>query len=263
MSLRVERALGLVLRLGPAQPGMRAFGVPPGGPFDRAAAATARQAAGALPDATVLELANAVVEARLESSTILAWAGAAAAISVDGTAVPAGVPYAVREGAKLTVAPAPTGLRTYLAVAGGFGEPPLEAQWVRAGDVLPFGPHPNRPAIAVPAIPTREGPIRVVPGPEAALFPNGWLVKAEWTVSPQSNRVGVRLEGPPTTPAPEMVSEPACFGTIQVDASGLPILLGPDGPTIGGYAKVAVVRDADLDRLAQLLPGEAVRFSWA
>jgi allophanate hydrolase subunit 2 len=82
----------------------------------------------------------------------------------------------------------------------------------------------------------------------------------EFTVSTQSNRVGVRLQGSISGDVREIVSEPACPGTIQITAGGTPIILGPDGPTIGGYPKIGVVIRADLDRVGQLRPGAAVHF---
>ena len=75
-----------------------------------------------------------------------------------------------------------------------------------------------------------------------------------------SDRVGLRLEGLRLDPGAERLSEPACPGAIQVTNDGSVIILGPDGPTIGGYRKVGVVCSADLDTLGQLRPGGPVRF---
>jgi allophanate hydrolase subunit 2 len=75
-----------------------------------------------------------------------------------------------------------------------------------------------------------------------------------------SNRVGVRLEGDSMPHALSLTSEPAIPGAIQIPPDGQPIVLGPDGPTIGGYPKVAVVIDADLDQVARLRPGDTVSF---
>jgi allophanate hydrolase subunit 2 len=79
-------------------------------------------------------------------------------------------------------------------------------------------------------------------------------------VSTRLDRVGIRLDGHRSAHTVELPSEPACVGCIQITPDGTPIILGPDGPTIGGYPKAAVVISADLDRLGQLRPGQNVEF---
>ena len=108
--------------------------------------------------------------------------------------------------------------------------------------------------------------IRVIPGPQAALFDERvWslLEDGAYAVGPVSDRMGYRLEGPAighSGPA-ELPSEPACPGAIQIPGGGAPIVLMPDGPTVGGYPKVAVVVTADLGVMAQLAPGAMPRFA--
>ena len=87
--------------------------------------------------------------------------------------------------------------------------------------------------------------------------------EATWKVSPDSNRMGYRLAGPMLARAEsfEILSEPACLGTVQVPANGLPIALMADRQTTGGYPKIAEIAAADVPRLAQLAPGGAVRFA--
>jgi allophanate hydrolase subunit 2 len=77
-----------------------------------------------------------------------------------------------------------------------------------------------------------------------------------------ANRIGIRLDGPvlERSVQTELPSEPCVFGSVQVTSGGMPVVLGPDHPVTGGYPVIAVVIDAHLDRLAQLRPGEAVRF---
>ena len=86
--------------------------------------------------------------------------------------------------------------------------------------------------------------------------------EATWKVSPDSNRMGFRLAGPTLARAEafEILSEPACLGTVQVPANGLPIALMADHQTTGGYPKIAEIAAADVPRLAQLAPGGSVRF---
>ena len=87
--------------------------------------------------------------------------------------------------------------------------------------------------------------------------------EATWKVSPDSNRMGFRLLGPALAriEAVEILSEPACLGTVQVPANGMPIALMADHQTTGGYPKIAEIAAADLPRLAQLAPGGTVRFA--
>jgi biotin-dependent carboxylase-like uncharacterized protein len=144
----------------------------------------------------------------------------------------------------------------------GLGPPPLNA-----GDVLDLADdergHPH-----VDHAPARhvQGVIGVLPGPRKDWFDDAalsMLLSAAWTVSPTSDRVGVRLEGPALRrrdPATELPSEPMVTGALQVPPDGHPVLLGPDHPTTGGYPVIAVVMDSDLDRWAQVRPGDEVRF---
>jgi allophanate hydrolase subunit 2 len=95
--------------------------------------------------------------------------------------------------------------------------------------------------------------------PEAAWR---WLVTSEFRVTPAVSRMGYRLQGPAlalSLPG-DLPSAPACIGTIQLPPGGEPIVLMPDGPTVGGYPRIAVVATADLGRLAQQRPGQVVRF---
>lgn len=98
--------------------------------------------------------------------------------------------------------------------------------------------------------------IRYLPGPEGSESLHG----QEFTVSRSSNRVGLRLEGPRLEQQPDRPSHPVARGTIQLTNEGLPIILGPDGPTIGGYPRIGVVIGADLDKTGQLMPGDRFFF---
>ena len=113
------------------------------------------------------------------------------------------------------------------------------------------------------------GPLEIplLPGPRDELLGRAAmeaLLGTDWTVRSDSDRIGVRLDGP-ALPVPEGVgslpSEAMVPGAIQVPPSGLPVVFGPDHPTTGGYPVVAVVTRTGLDRLAQAAPGTAVRFT--
>ena len=102
--------------------------------------------------------------------------------------------------------------------------------------------------------------LRCLPGPQADWFDDS-LFSRVYRVTPASNRMGVRLDGPPLiVPKRELVSEPVAPGAVQITNDGKPIILGVDGQTIGGYPKVAHVISADLDAWGQLRPGDEVRF---
>jgi allophanate hydrolase subunit 2 len=106
----------------------------------------------------------------------------------------------------------------------------------------------------------------LLPGPQFDLFTTearAQLVSARWAVSARSDRTGFRLQGPELAVPESIRSEPVLPGSFQVPGNGQPIVTMGDGPTVGGYAKLAVLREADLDWLAQCRPGTKVSFKWA
>ena len=104
-------------------------------------------------------------------------------------------------------------------------------------------------------LPSNTGSLRYLEGPHP--IP---LAGQTFHVSVHSNRVGLRLTETTESHAMELTSEPACVGTIQRTPSGEIFIIGPDGPTIGGYPKIGYVVDADLDRLGQLKAGSPIEF---
>jgi antagonist of KipI len=111
-----------------------------------------------------------------------------------------------------------------------------------------------------------DAPVRIMRGPQADLFSDqDWtnFLDSPFTVSLQSDRMGYRLEGVTLRHDGEgaMLSEPTCIGAIQIPANGSPIVLMNDGPTVGGYPKIAVVVEEDLSMFAQRAPGDPVRFA--
>ena len=170
----------------------------------------------------------------------------------------------------------------------------LEGRQLRAGDVLPLvaevgvlsgnrfsklsGRKSDKSGIrtvgwSAPALtlPAREPVvIHAMEGRHHALFDAAArraFFEATWKVTPDSNRMGFRMAGPVLAragsgqPAGEILSEPACLGTVQVPANGLPIALMADHQTTGGYPKIAEIAAADVPRLAQLAPGGTVQFA--
>jgi allophanate hydrolase subunit 2 len=205
-------------------------------------------------DALTIELSNAEIEIVFTTATRIAVAGAPAEYSNSAFDIDPAV--AVR------IAAPRSGLRVYVAVLGGWIPDGIETVLARAGrrlsagDVFEHkereGPGRNERLASEPGS-LKRGTIRVLPGPQPLVEVGG-----QFSVSNQSDRTGIRLDGLSPMGLPELPSEPACVGAIQVTPSGQLVVIGPDGPTIGGYPKVAVVCSADLDRLAHLRPGQAV-----
>jgi biotin-dependent carboxylase-like uncharacterized protein len=253
--------------------GYAALGVPRGGAFDRAALGLANRLVGNRATAAVIELTLGGLTVVVHDAATIALTGAACEGNLDWGAarsVPAG--HTVRLGAPRS------GLRSYLAVRGGIAATPvlgsrstdtlsgLGPTPLRSGDRLTVGTDHAGPvsgAVAAAAA-VAECVLRIVAGPRERWFVPGapeLLQQAEWTVRPDSNRIGVRLDGPRldrANPA-ELPSEPTLPGALQVPPDGRPILLGPDAPVTGGYPVIAVVIDADLDLAGQLRPGDRVR----
>ena len=137
--------------------------------------------------------------------------------------------------------------------------------------MLPVGEHtddyPELDQAPVAAIEGRLLELRVMPGPRDDWFvdPDA-LVHNVWVASDRSDRVGMRLTGTPMRyrdPDRQLPSEGATRGAIQVPPNGLPVILGPDHPVTGGYPVAGVVVDADIDKVAQIRPGQTVRLHWA
>ncbi len=252
--------------------GWAALGVPRSGAFDRAAARLANRLVGNPADAAVIEVSFGGLAVRLHDAATLALTGAVCA-GADWSAA-----ITVAPGAELRLAAPEHGVRSYLAVRGGIAVEAvlgsrstdllsgLGPAALRAGDRLPIGPPPAaQPSGVVAAAAPAQWALRVALGPRADWFAPGafeLLCATAWTVRAESDRVGVRLDGPALARARtgELPSEPTLPGALQVPADGRPILFGPDAPVTGGYPVLAVVLDADLDAAAQLRPGEAARF---
>jgi allophanate hydrolase len=189
-------------------------------------------------------------------------------------------------GDRLRIGPLRGPLRGYLAVAGGVVVAPqlgsrstslrgaaagILGRPLRAGDALPLGPaspldEAGPPCAGPPPWFLQTGPLRLCWGPQADVLSGAGrtaLLEQEWRVSPASDRTGVRLLGRPLERRRQVdVPSQGCPpGAIQVSGEGLPILLGCERGTTGGYAIVATLASVDLPRLARLRPGEVVRFA--
>ena len=260
MNVRLIHA-GLHTRLVDAgRPRSRALGVPLGGAADRWSLALGNALVGNPPDTPALEITLAGPTLVADGSLTLALYGAP--FAVEGH--PTGGTFFLPAGQPLRIGGCAEGMRAYLCVPGGFDSlvilgsvsslHPLAAQTILTCESSLTVPGRSlRP-------PTWPGVLRVLPGAHAALFPATGLGTQSYRVGSAADRMGVRLEGRPLPVPPELPSEPAHPGAVQVTRDGQCIVLGVDGQTIGGYAKVAQVIAADLDMVGQLRPGQQVRF---
>ena len=252
--------------------GYAALGVPRSGAFDRGALRLANRLVGNPDGAAGIELTLGGLALRFADPATVALTGAACPGAPDHDA-----PVSLPAGAVLRLGTPARGLRSYLAVRGGLAVPAvlgsrstdtlsgLGPERLRAGDQLPVGTDGVGAVSPQAAAPPGPAPaLRLRLGPRADWFTEQArtaLLTTTWTVRADSDRIGVRLDGPALHRARtgELPSEPMLPGALQVPPDGRPIVLGPDAPVTGGYPVIAVLDD--LDPVAQLRPGDAVRFA--
>ncbi len=273
------------------RPGYQNLGIPVSGALDPVSLRAANVLAGNPPDAAALEIAYQGPTLAVEADSIrIAFAGASASIEVlprDGeTASQRLAPLQsmrLQRGQVLRIGVLSSAAVAYLAVEGGFAMAPvlgsrstytragiggLEGRALKAGDLIPIaqGHAEEREELMLPSLPlAAPSRFRIVLGPQDDYFTQrgiGTLLEATYTVTPASDRMGMRLDGPPLEHAKgfNIVSDGIAPGSIQVPGNGLPIVLLADRQTTGGYPKVATVISADLPALGRLTPGCKVAF---
>jgi len=274
--------------------GLWGVGVPPSGAFDDYACALANLAVGNDPGAAALEAVLTGPQVVFRDRALVAVAGACQSARLAGRRLRAGVPATALPGDVLDFGPCgPAGLRGYLAVRGGFAVPRVlgsratfllgrfggaYGRALASGDVLSLGREENcgTPADCGPLVPplTDTWRLRVIPGPHGApdYFTDDALADlfaAQWSVDHRSDRTGLRLVGPPVRFAradggeaglhPCNIHDSAYpIGGIMVSGD-TPVIVGPDGPSLGGFVVPAAVIRADLWKLGQFRPGDRVR----
>jgi antagonist of KipI len=280
------------------RPGYQRFGVVAGGAADPFAARTANRLVGNDGGAALLEMAFAGPKLRFERESLVAWCGADFMATLDGEPLPKDRPVRVPAGGTLDFPAARHETMAWLAIAGGLDTPVVlgsrstdlaggfggwQGRKLTEGDVLPAGPLSSGAQATLARLRARgkaadwflpperliavagPGVLRVVRGPEWDWFSDEArrrFFHDDFRVTKDGNRMGIRLEGPELTLAAprEMVSAAVQHGAVQVPPSGQPILLGVDRQTIGGYPRIGVVATVDLGKIAQLRPGDTVRF---
>lgn len=256
--------------------GSRALGVPWSGALDEVSLRLANLLVGNAQDAAALEMTLLGLSLRFHAPALVAVVGARTELRLDDRAVRDRAPVTVRAGETLHVGPLRDGSRAYLAVRGGLNA------WTVLGSAstnlhAAFGGHEGRaltrgdrlewrdaPPLRVPRVhlsspDPRSLTVRVLPGPEGD---PAELTEYDWTVSPSSDRMGLRLSGPKlAAPRADLPSEPVVPGVVQIPPSGQPIVLLADAGTHGGYSRPLVAIRADLPLLGQLRPGDRFRFA--
>ena len=254
-----------------------------GGAMDRGSMRLANLLVGNKTGEGVLEMTMGGITATFSCDTVVAVTGADMSPTLNGNAVSMNESILVKKGDELKLGFAKSGLRSYLAVAGGMDLPlvmgslstnlkcaiggfmgrklekgdeiPLK-QEVSSFDVRRFSASERGDALT----------IHVMLGPQDDFFTDKGIhdfLTEEFTVDAKSDRMGIRLNGEAVESknGVDIISDGIAFGSVQIPAAGTPIIMMADRQTTGGYAKIATVISADLDLLAQAKPGTRIRFS--
>ena len=265
--------------------GHQSDGVPVAGPMDAFSHRLANRLVANDDGAAALEVTLLGPEIQAIGDVTCAVCGAQFELAVDDQQVPCGRPFQLKNGARLRFGRRIAGARATLAVRGGIdvapvmgsratsiisGIGPFGGRALTAGDRLPVGrmPFRARQLTAPFSLPLPHGGarLRAIPGPHDGRFTTeavNAFFTAAFTVTPKSNRMGYRLDGPALAHAEfgDILSDATPLGSVQVPKSGQPILLMADRQTTGGYPKIATVITADIPLAGQLAPGDWIRFA--
>ena len=262
--------------------GHQAFGVPISGAMDQGAAQLANWLVGNAKENPVLEITLLGPTIQINHEVQIAITGANLSPTINGVPIPMYETIVVDQGAILKFGKIQNGCRAYLAVGGKWNI----QKWLNSGSAATT----STATLTSDSIIKKDGELRiqatsfiekrtaptppdylssitvdVLPGPEFHDFSSDTIASffsQEYTIANDSNRMGYRLLGTDLyfESKQEVISSGIVVGTIQISNAGQPILLMRDAQTTGGYPRIAVVIPEDLDRLAQLKPGEKVRF---
>ncbi len=265
--------------------GYQRFGMPVAGVMDPYAYHLANQLVGNTNGEACLETTLLGPEIEFTASCVIALTGADMSPCLNGEPVQRYAVLTITAGDRLTCSAAKYGCRMYIAVAGGIDVPKvmnsrstyvrastggLDGRTLKTGDRLPIGKQtapPMKCPVPHDCIPqyARSTEIRIVPGPEAPRFTFEGIcafLTSEYTVTAESDRMGYRLNGPVITHRTnaDIISAGIAPGTIQIPGNGQPIILLADRQTTGGYTRIAQVITVDLSVIAQMKPGDTLRF---
>ena len=267
--------------------GQQHHGVPVAGPMDWYSHRLANRLVGNGDEVAALEMTLLGPELTADGDVLCAVAGAPFEIAANGVPMPPHASFTLPRGHRLTMRTMRSGgagARATLAIRGGIDVPavfgsratslisgigPFGGRALASGDILPVGrpSMSNRPPGRPLPVPQGGARMRVLWGPHADRFSAGAiraLHSSRYTITPDSNRMGYRLDGTPlaavATGWTDMLSDATPVGSLQVPPSGLPILLMADRQTTGGYPKIATLITADLPLAGQLVPGDWIEF---
>ncbi len=269
-ALRVEEPglLDLVMDSGRRMAGR--LGLAASGALDGRLAGLANRLVGNPPDAPLLELTLKGPVLSALRPLVAVFVGYGMRPLVGGAPVEVAQTFALRTGDKLHFAAAPDGARGYLALAGGlesdrfYGSASTDFRGLigrplQAGDVLGVAEvRGARAGFGLTMPPLVQRRVRLLPGPQYSPEAMRALCAGTYELA-SGDRMGLRFVGP-EVPGGELISEATPLGAVQITTEGQPIVLLNDRGRIGGYAKPALVHPADLPWLAQLRPGQTVRF---
>jgi antagonist of KipI len=279
--------------------GYQQYGIVVGGALDGFAARVVNLAVGTADNDAVLEMAQTGPDLQFTQDSLIAWTGGDFEATIGGQPLPRDRAVRVAAGEIVSFGVARSGLRAWLAVAGGIDVPLVmgsRTTYRRAGlggykgrplasdDDLKTFPASERAKAVLAALagsgkratawtvrpetmgrPAAAGVVRAMPGPEWDWFTDHAqrdFFAAQWEATREADRMGVRLQGPALTMVKprEMISSAVNAGVVQVPAAGQPIVLLPSRQSVGGYPRLASVASVDLGRFTQLRPGAKVRF---
>ena len=255
------------------------------GAMDRYSMTVANRLCGNCDSAPVLEMTVLGVTARFTQDTVICVSGADFGAKINDKPIKRNKAYKINKGDILSMGTAKSGMRAYLAVAGGivgeyvFGSASTNLKFafgghfgkkLQSGDVLSIGtgafPLGEIDKWEIPESEySKDAQLRVVLGPQNEMYTDEDIrlfLSQEYEVNAQSDRMGIRLSGEPlkSKNGMDIISDGIVFGSVQVPNSGEPIILMADHQTTGGYAKIATVISVDLPRASQLSAGNTVRF---
>ncbi|MFT0860545.1 biotin-dependent carboxyltransferase family protein [Ancylobacter sp. G4_0304] len=263
--------------------GYQRFGISNSGAMDSVSMRLANALVRNPGDAAVVEMTLSGITFTVAAPNCrIALAGAAMPVAINGRPAQPHQAHDLARGDTVTVGRAASGMRGYLAVAGGFDVAPvlgsvsthtrsriggLDGGPLGAGTILPLKGAPSGPPLRLDAsrLPAADTRLRVVLGPQADAFTAKGIetfLTSTYRLSNRADRMGCQLEGPEVEHASgfNIVSDGIANGSIQIPGHGRPIILLADRQTTGGYPKIATVIGPDLRLLAQARPGDEIRF---
>lgn len=264
--------------------GQLRYGIPPSGPVDVRSHVLANRLVGNPAAAAALECTLSGPRLAIEAACAIAVTGAEMPVQINGTVVPMWTTLHLAPGDDVRIGMARSGLRGYVAFAGGLAVPEvlgsqatylrgrmggMHGRMLKRDDVLLLHPAdlPEPMQVSVHGRPRHDAAIdaHVVLGPQQHRFTERGIaafLASAYAMLPQSDRMGARLKGERIehTAGHDIVSDGTALGSIQVPGDGQPIVLLVDRQSTGGYTKIATVCSFDIGRIAQLRPGQSVRF---